>query len=153
MQKWLVLLSALWMVSCGSSSDTLGANLADQTINYQIEDNRYAVVVAEDGISTDEARDYALKRAAQVAQDNGYSYFSIDKESQVAMARSDELSSDQTMPRNLYYEMIQSDNFGREPVEPGNPPPTSLTQGYRIEFTCHKEKPSGKSFSVSDFNK
>lgn len=151
MKSWLITLSALLIVSCGSHSGTLEANLADQTIEYQVDDNRYAVVVAEDGVSAGEAKAYALKRAAQVAKDKGYSYFTIDKEDEVAMARSEDQPSSQTMPRNLYYELIQSDNFGREPIEPGNPPPTSLTQGYRIEFSCYQEKPKGKSFSVNDF--
>ncbi len=151
MKRQLILLAALFVVSCGSHSGTLGANLSDQTIDYQVEGNRYAVVVAEDGVSRSEAKDYGMKRAAQVAQDNGFSYFTVDRENEVAMARSEKQSSSQTMPRNLYYEMIQSDNFGREPIEPGNPPPTSMTQGYRIEFSCYKEAPRGKSYSVSDF--
>lgn len=151
MKRRLIVLATLFIVSCVSPSGTLAANLSDQTIDYQIEDNRYAVVVAEDGVSRREAKDYGMKRAAQVAQDNGFSYFTIDKENEVAMARSDKQSSSQSMPSNLYYEMIQSDNFGREPIEPGNPPPSSMTQGYRIEFSCYKEAPRGKSYSVNDF--
>ncbi len=151
MKKQLILLAALFVVSCGSHSSTLAADLSDQTVEYQIEGNRYAVVVAEDGISRREAKEYAMKRAAQVAEDNGFSYFTVDAEDQVAMARSEKQPSSQTAPRNLYYEMIQSDNFGREPIEPGNPPPTSMTQGYRIQFSCYKEAPKGKSYNVNDF--
>lgn len=144
----LVLATSLILFGCRSDMDTL----ADQTIQYQIKGNQYAVVIVEDGISEGEARDYAMKKAAETAKSNGYNYFKVDSDGQVAVAKSDkQYPSEQSQPNNLYYEMIQSGNFGRERVTPGDEAPAGMYNGYRIVFSCYKEAPSGRSEDVCDY--
>jgi hypothetical protein len=147
----LLLATTLALMGCRSSSlDTI----ADQTIDYQVKGNQYAVVIVEDGVSQDQAKKYAMQKAAEVAKENGYNYFKVDSEGEVAVAKSEkQFPSEQSQPRNLYYELIQSGNFGRERVTPGDIAPTGMYNGYRIVFSCYKEAPSGRSEDVCDYTK
>ena len=54
-----------------------------------------------------------MQKAAEMWQKNGYRYFTISSESEVYVIKS---APDQKAPVNQYYEMIQSDNFGKNPV-------------------------------------
>ncbi len=136
----------------GCRSDMSASALADRTIQYQIEGNRYAVVVAEDGISEGQAKEEAVKRAAQVAVDNGYRYFVVDSESEVSMMKSNQgFPSPGSRPTNLYYELIQSGNFGREPIDQPQPSMENLYSGWRIQFSCYKERPSRKAIDACQY--
>ena len=140
----------LFCVGCKSSSPK---NLDKYTIDYEIEQSRYAVVVVEDeGISRKSAKEWARQCAAEIAHKHGFRYFIIDQESEVFVLKTSETFSDQNMPRNLYYSMIQSNGFERPGAGVVELNPSSQTPGYRIEFSCQEEKPtSGKYFDVCDY--
>ena len=150
MKRILIITSCLaFLASCGNSTPK---DLSQYTVDYSIEDNRYGVVVAEDdGISTREAKNYAMQRAAQVAHSHGYRYFTIDRETQVLMTKGSNAPYNEDMPKNLYYSMIQSDNFGKDRMDSSNLTPTEQVPGYQIEFSCQGEKPSGRSHDVCDY--
>lgn len=119
-------------------------------MDYSIGDNKYGVVVAEDdGISRGEAKKYAMQRAAEVAHDHGYRYFTIDRESQVMVMKTE--AGSQGAPRNIYYELIQSDNFGRDRLQTPAMNPSKTIPGYQIEFSCQENKPSGRHYDVCDY--
>lgn len=147
-----ILLIILFVFSgCRSESSVLADTISDQTIQYHIEENQYAVVVVEDKISETEAKGHALKKAAEIAKENGYQYFKIESEGEVMVAKTEKkFPSEQSMPRNLYYELIQSGNFGRNPVTSGDEVPTGIFRGYRLIFSCYKEAPLGKSYNVCE---
>lgn len=137
---------------CAGCQDSDPKDMDNYTMDYSISKNQFGVVVAQDdGISKEEAKKYAYQRAAEVAHEHGYQYFTIDQESQVDVVRSEEGSADQSVPRNLYYERIQSGNFARENIMTPEMPPSSQVPGYQIEFSCQESKPSGKYYDVCDF--
>jgi len=147
----ILLAAALVFVGCRSDS-SLADTIGDQTIHYQVEGNKYAVVIVEDGVSQKEAKEYAMKKAAEVARDNGYRYFTIESEGEVAVAKSEkDFPSEQSMPRNLYYELIQSGNFGRDRVTSGDVAPVGMYNGYRMVFSCYKEAPSGRAVDACKY--
>jgi len=122
------------------------------TTDYSMSNNRYGVIVAEDdGVSRDAAKKYAFERAAQIAHSHGYRYFTVETESQVAILKTEKGDPSQDMPRNMYYELIQSDNFGRERLESSEMHPSKEITGYQIEFTCQVSKPAGRSYDVCDY--
>lgn len=144
-----LILATYFLVGCRSDSVL---ELADQTIQYQVNNNQYAVIVVEDEISKEDAKKYAMQQAAETAKKNGYHYFKVESEGEVAVAKSDkQFPGAQSQPRNLYYEMIQSGNFGRERLSPDETPSSGMYQGYRIIFSCYKEPPSGKSEDVCEY--
>jgi len=135
----------LSLCSCKSSHQISSADLEKYSMNYNIEDNKYGVVIVEDGgISRREAREYGLQKASEVAKDNGYQYFVIDSEEQVEVLKGDNSNYQGQAPSNMYYELIQSDNFGRERFESENISTVRTLPGYQIEFSCFREKPSTK---------
>jgi hypothetical protein len=148
--KRLITAVAFLMLCTGCKENS--EDMDKYTMDYSIEKNRFGVVVAEDGgISQAQAEKYALQRAAEVAHEHGYLYFTIDQESQVTLMRSEKGSPNEGMPTNLYYELIQSDNFGRDRLQTPEMNPSSEISGYQIEFSCHQTKPSGRHYDVCDY--
>lgn len=140
------------LLLCAGCKESQNPDMDKYTMDYSIDHNRFGVVVAEDGgISRSEAEKYALQRAAEVAHDHGYRYFIIDRESQVSVLRSEKGSPNEGMPTNLYYELIQSDNFGRDRFQTPEMNPSTQVPGYQIEFSCQESKPSGKHYDVCDY--
>ena len=139
-----------FLVLCAGCQDSNTADMDQYTMDYSIEKNKYGVVVAEDnGVSRSEAKKYAMQRAAEVAHDHGYRYFTIDNESQVMVMRTEQGSNG--APTNIYYELIQSDNFGRDRLQSSEMNPSQTIPGYQIEFSCQENKPSGRHYDVCDY--
>jgi thiamine biosynthesis lipoprotein ApbE len=115
-----------------------------QAIEYQVENNEYGVVIVQgEGVDDAEAKRQALQRAAQLAQKNNYRYFEVVKEEKVQVASTNNSAySNPSMPSNMYYDLIQSDNFGRDGSSDQNLSQTGLYPAYRIIFRCYQEKPS-----------
>ena len=92
-----------------------------------------------------------MQKAAEMWQKNGYRYFTISSESEVYVIKS---APDQKAPVNQYYEMIQSDNFGKNPVgrEP-NLSPQSLYTGWKMKFACYKESPGSNAVDSCKYTK
>lgn len=115
-----------------------------QAIEYRVQGNQYGVVIVQDqGISDAEAKKQAMQRAAQLTQKNNYRYFEVEKEEKVQVASTKNSAySNPSMPSNLYYGLIQSDNFGRDGSSDQNLSQTGLYPAFRIIFRCYQEKPS-----------
>ena len=135
----LLFVSLLALVAC-KNGPSIGQD--PNTIEYNVQDNEYAVVVVRtEGMSDSEAKKLALKRAAQLAQKNNYRYFAVEKEEDVQAMSTN--GNNPRMPHNLYYEEIQSGDFSREQFEDQNYSATQLYPAYRITFKCYREYPSG----------
>lgn len=146
----LILATAFLFVGC-RAKDTI-ADGEDRSIEYHIDGNKYAVVVVEDGMTESEAREKAMQKAAEVTVAHGYRYFTVESQNEVSVIKSNkEYPSEESMPRNIYYELIQSGNFGREPIRGGDFSTASMYTGYRILFTCDHEKTSEKAMDACSY--
>lgn len=113
-------------------------------MEYQMKGNRCAVVVVEEGISEKEAKQEALKAAAEMTVNQGYEYFVVEGEKEVVVVKAgDSRLEDSERPRNIYYELIQSNNFGREPLNSADPYLAKAYLGWRMEFSMHHDPVKG----------
>ena len=148
----IIVVFSLVFATCYIES-ALQQEIKDHTIEYNIDDNKYAVVVVQDeGISSSEAKKYAMQRAAEMTIKNGYRYFVVDSESEVYVAKSNKESpSEPSMPRNIYYELIQSGDFGRDLMPPEDLATVAQCPGYRVVFSCFNEKASRKAVDACKY--
>jgi hypothetical protein len=126
--------------------------LAQQTIEYQMDEDRYAVVIVQtQGMSDEEAKKFALQKAAEKTRSQNLRYFTIESEGKVQAMRSSDTADDNSpSPRNMYYELIQSGNFGRDRFEDEKSSQGNIYSGYRIVFKCYSEKPNSNAVDVCD---
>lgn len=123
----------------------------NRTISYQVQDNEYVVaIVQEAGMKESDAKALALKQAATLTHSNGYSYFVVEKEGQAKAVISGQGNwTGPPPPTNLYYDLIQNNNFTKEQTLGSTPPPAANTYpAYRITFKCYKEKPSSSAIDA-----
>ena len=120
-----------------------------QILSYSLEQNQYVVIVVQDnGVSPAQAKEEALKQAAQKTLDEGYSYFSIlaSKEIEVAKVSQPEQNN---VPSNLYQELIIEKQSGRKTDRP--PTDSEIYKALRLVIECYHEKPTlRKSYKASD---
>lgn len=124
-------------------------DISDRYIDYHIEGDKFAVVyVNTDKSSKSRAKRYAMQRAAEVTADNGYRYFKIDSEGEVAVAES--RAPRQRYPTNLYQELIIEGDFGRQDdygvVD--YPYRSGVYPAYKLVIICYDEKPRGRSYDA-----
>jgi hypothetical protein len=132
----MLLLVMVFAVGCTRNGMT-----DDHYLDAKIADDKYSVIYIEkEQMSKEDARNYALAHAAQIAKDNGYRYFTIDSEENVMVAQT--TPQENPFPNNLYQEEIVEGNFGRQALQNKTPGPTNLYQGVKIKITCYKEMPS-----------
>lgn len=114
-------------------------NLSDRFISYQTAPDSFAVVyVDEDESATPEqAKNYAMQRAAEITVEYGYRYFIIDQQQSVVVAKS--TPNNNRFPGNLYQELIVEGDFGPN-HERNLPSPTGMYSGYKLMITCSKNK-------------
>jgi len=114
--------------------------IAQNPLEYRVDEQTYVIVVPlENGTSDAEARQEALKRAAEIAEGEGYQYITIEKEQKVTIVAAKRPPSNQGVPKNLYEQQTQPQNFGQDrPL--GNPIPSS-SPAYKVVFKCYKDKP------------
>ena len=135
----------VFLIACFAPLNGFAFSAEDQrVIEYQVGGNEYGVVVVqEEGTNLSQAKQLALKKAAQITQENDFRYFTIEKEDVVRALSTDNPSySNQPPPHNKYYVMIESENFGRAQFEDQTPAQTGVYPAYRILFKCYAEKPS-----------
>jgi hypothetical protein len=150
MKKILFCLAALCMT--GLSGTVQAADISDQYVDYKLEENRYAVIYVERGDDTDgaSAKEMAMRRAAEVTKNNGYSYFQIEKEQKVEVASASSPSN--PFGTNIYEEKIIQGDTGTTSFEQRTEPQTGgIYPGYKITFKVFKEKPSGSSYAACDY--
>lgn len=114
---------------------------ADNLLDYQVEDNTYAVVYIEsDATSRCEAREQALKRAAELAQSNGYRYIVINAEQKVQVAKFN--SPSHPFHDNMYQELIIEKDRGRNSISQRSLPPNNpIYPGLKITYSCFRDLP------------
>lgn len=142
-------LISICLIGCKSSDEGL---IGDKIIEYHVDGNKYAVVVVQDGLSKESAEKEAMKQAAQVAFDQGFRYFKVESASEVSVIKSNRrFSGESSAPKNIYYELIQSGNFGKQPIPSEELTSESVYPGYRLLFSCYESKPPKKAYSVCDY--
>lgn len=127
--------------------------MADQqVIDYQIKDNEYAVVFLQsDGMTDEQVKQLALQKAAEKTQKLKYRYFTIESQEKVlAMSGSGGAYDNASPPQNMYYELFQSGDYGRDRFENESSPQENVSSGYRIIFKCYKEKPHEKAIDACE---
>ncbi len=140
------------IIACGflgmcSHSGSYSA-LGDRLIEYQLENNRYAVVVVLDGISESEAKKLAKKRAAEITVGAGQQYFTIDSMYETQVMQSEQGEDSQRFYGNMYQELIIERDFTRDRVQNRGFPITQTYQAIRLEFTTYEKKPSYKAIDA-----
>jgi hypothetical protein len=126
------------------------SNSFSDTIDYHIDNNNYAVVVIESNIARPDAKKLALQKAAEIAKSHGYQYFTISSQEEVVVLKTEQSSRLESAPQNLYYEMIQSDNFNKERMSSNQAVPGNAYPAWKVKFSCFKDKPQGTSYAVCD---
>ena len=78
-KRVLAIVSLCLLAACRNDSAMLGQD--GRTVEYQIQDNEFAVVVVqENGMRESEAKKEALESVAVLTQKNNYRYFEIESE-------------------------------------------------------------------------
>lgn len=117
----------------------LAAN--DNVIEYQIQGNRYAVVIVrEKGMSVSQARKMAQQRAAEMTVVEGNRYFVIESETQVQAVQSS--GSGNQFYTNMYQELIVEGDFSKQQTEAEQPAPSYTYPALRVVFVMYPDKSS-----------
>lgn len=136
----------LAFVSTCTTPAKISLAMADQIIEYQVNDNEFVVIIVEtEGVSKSQAKKFAYQRAAELAFENGYRYITIESESQTFVLDTGDQYQD-SFPQNLYQEQIMEGGFGRQ--ERTKASENGLVPAYRVSFKAYDEKPSWKSIDV-----
>lgn len=141
-----VLLGLLILTGCKSGVATTPLTNR-QVIEYKSDNGSYGVVVVQEGgMSEKEARLKAMQKAAEKTQAEQQRYFLIESEGRVqAVTASGSAYDSPPPPRNMYYELIQSDNFGRDRFEDERTPKENTYPAYRMVFKCYATPPSAEA--------
>lgn len=146
---WCLL--AILVTSCkNTSAKNLLVN--NQLIEYELDKETYAIVVVrEEGMSAEEAKKKAMEKAAEKTQEGHRRYFTVESEGEVqAVSATGSAYDGSHPPRNMYYELIQSDNFGRDRFEDERTPQEGVYPAYRIIFKCYLNRPSSEAVDSCD---
>ncbi len=121
---------------------------ADNLIEYQVDADRYAVIVVHDGVSSSEAKKIAKVRAAEITVQNGGRYFTIDSQTdEIQVAKTGSAwPNDSKFNQNLYQELIIEKDFGKARVDRdlGENRVEGVYPATRLVFTIYAKKPSGR---------
>lgn len=152
--KWLA--CSLSMILCFSSlaiAEGENVSISNEYIDYKMEGDRYTVIaVQREGMSEDEAKKLAVKRAAELAVENGYSYFSVESENQVTVFQTKpNWQSNSDFPGNLYQEDIREEGFDRDRIISEDESGTRSHPGVQLVIQGYKSKPSGNSLNPCDY--
>jgi len=133
-------------------------NSDDRCIQYQINSEEFGVVaVQKEGMSDEDVKNYAMQKAAETARKYDYQYFVIQTEGPVMVTDAKQSHKpDQPIPHNMYYELFQSDNFGKNPMYQNTIPQAGIYPAYRIVFRVYKSMPASGGIDackVIDCNK
>ncbi len=134
-----------FLLLCSSCDES---PLADgDVLEYRIDDQTFAVVVPKQGMSHSEVKEAAMEKAAEMAKSNDYNYIKVVKEENVQLVRPTG-TENKGQPTNLYYEMIQEQNFGRDTTQERSSYPVENLQAYRMTFKVYKDHPPMGSIDV-----
>lgn len=121
----------------------------DQTMEYQVDGDQYAVVIVQDGVSPSDARKMARQRAAEITVQTGNRYFTVDSEVDTQVIKSNEAwPNNQQFYGNMYQELIIEGDFNKERLQRQSIPDSSMYPATRLLFTVYPSKPRGKSIDA-----
>lgn len=151
---WVVVLVAFAGACTNPRSNEIASSFADQTIEYQVQENQYAVVIVEDeGITAEQAKKLARQKAAEITVQNGGRYFTIVSEQPTQVIKSEHPWPDnQAFPQNMYQELIIEKNFNRQRLQQEQGPSENLYNAYRLVFNI-SEKESRHSIDACTLTK
>lgn len=140
----------LLVATCTNTAKTSVGNAPEQTIEYQVGESEYTVVVVQaEGVSRAQAAQFAKQRAAEIAFENGYSYIVITSEQEVKVVKSDRPFPDnQAFYGNMYQELIVEGDFNRERLARSTVPNENIYPAYRLTFKAYDTKPGWKGIDV-----
>ncbi len=144
---YLIAVVSLLGMCTNSNADRI-AQLADRTMDYELDGGQYAVVVTMDGISASEAKRTARQRAAEITVAQGNRYFTIDSEEETQVIKSEDLPQNQRFYGNMYQELIIEKDFGRDRLQNQNVPTSSMYSAIRLVFTSYPTKPGYKAIDA-----
>ena len=126
----------------------LAAN--DNVIEYQIQGNRYAVVIVrEKGMSVDQARKMARQRAAEMTVVEGNRYFVIESETDVQAVQSS--GSQDQFYTNMYQELIVEGDYSKQQTQAEQPVSAYTYPALRVVFTMVPDKSTPKSVDACKY--
>ena len=135
-------LSLILVAGCQKPSQLLKQVPAAQVMSYPANDNEFIIIVVEDNdITKAEAKAAAKQKAAEVALDHGFRYFSILAEGEIVVMKSSQAAQ---FPGNLYQELIIEHEFGKETLEREQASYPQTYPAFRLSIKCYAEKPLGK---------
>lgn len=123
-----------------------------KVLEYSIDKENFKIVVVDDGMGYQKAKNIAMKRAAQTAKERGYNYFKVISEDKIRLIEGkQDWPSPYDFPQNLYQEDIVEKGFNRERFyhQKSIRPNAEATDGYEFDFQCSKV--SIESYKVCDY--
>ncbi len=136
----------MFRIICLFTCSCLFANtyvdISEQVVEYRLRDNQYAVIVVQDGIPLEVARQRARQRAAEVAFETGCRYYVVEREMQTEVIRS-ERPEKQGFFGDMYQELLIEEEFHKDRLSTDGTANEGRYAALRLVFSCHKEKPQG----------
>lgn len=150
MKYWI--LSGLILFSSLYSEEQFPATSRLQ--DYEVSARSYTVVAAQtDGMSEEDTKQLAMSRAAQIAQNHGYSYFKVESEHEVGVfVGQPNYPTWEDFPGNENAEDVQEHGFDRDKVYQEDPQGSREYPGYQITI-IFMESASPGTHKVCDFLK
>jgi mRNA degradation ribonuclease J1/J2 len=126
----------------------LAAN--DNVIEYQIQGDRYAVIVVrEQGMSLAQAKKMARQRAAEITVENGDRFFVVESEIEVQMVRTGEgLDDANAFYGNMYQELIVEKDFSKQQTQAQPESSGQVVPALRLVFVIYPNKQGSKSIDA-----
>ena len=134
-----------------AKADGADSDFSSKIIEYQVDENKYVVVVVEDDLTQNETKRIALKKAAAMAVNKEFQYLVIESENEISVLKSNAASPNDSETQKMYYEMAESRNLGHHPSGKQNLSGVTLYTGWRITVSFYKEKPEGSPINACDY--
>lgn len=126
---------------------------SDNVLDYQIQGDRYAVlVVREGGMSEQQARTLARQRAAEIAVEQGDRYFIIEGETQVQMVQTGgDYPNQNAFYGNMYHELIVEKDFSKQQTTAQQEGGTRIVPALRVVFVIYPIKENGSALDACKY--
>lgn len=115
------------------------SHITSQYVDYQRGSNQFVVIaIQKAGMNQKDAKKLAMKRCAELAEENGFRYFRLEKEYKTVILHTDPTEDVYRFPGNLYQEDIQEQGFNRDRILENQGMGPQKYPCYRIEIVCEK---------------
>lgn len=147
MKKTVLSLFVLINTSLFSGGKPNPASISGDYIVHQTGSHSYTVIYVNQGNrSNRESRKMAMRKAAEVGHENGYSYFTVNERENVVVGRS---GRREQPPKNIYQEMIVEKNFGRDTLDDSyEDQPSGMFKGYKIRVQYFYDNPPSGAYRI-----